>query len=1246
MEGPQTQARVASHVITTTTSHDTALCIVPPRQLWPRIDRLRSLYDDAFGKWPPHINLVYPFVQVASLDHAVVAIASELEARLRTQWYDECNPSVRLDSSGVFPHRKHNTIYRKDGDETRVERLRALRKAVSSALGHQSSGDNEYRPHLTVAQSSDAKDTQHKSRLGKVDLLPTLEWQVDTLHVLVRVQGVQGTVMKSWGTIDLRTGSLSRHDHLMSFYEDSMFVTQPEDTAYKTGYPRKETMPCHTFDEYTKRWTPLSKTPSSRKLMQSKLRVASYNVLAEFDFPPSQERYPVLVNTILSQNALADVLVLQEVTDNFLCYLLANEDVHTLYRYVSHAPPNQDDIEPLPSHLNIVVLSTMAFDWEWVQFPRDHKGSVVARFRDFGRWEDAQSVPLVLASVHLTHGLSDQAVTTRTAEVERLLRHLIQTYKGHPWIVAGDFNTTTSSLTIKEALKAGHISQQSVKEISRFNDLLEQEGLADTWGSPEAGNSSNEFSADTLCAGEDGATYDPLNNMLAFKIRDTGPGDRPQRYDKILLRGEATLKSAGFNRFGFPAEHETTDETSYGSDHWGIRAVLQLSNAATNAAAISTDVSPLVVPVELVRAPEPMQDPQLLKGILESMGAIPAAEEGTRRQAAFDALRQVVTENLIEGISDASEHDRLRSSLIMVPVGSWGLGVSTSSSDIDCLCIGPLSSSTFFALTTQRIKKASAESALELKLLRRVRANSGVMLELEVMGIRMDLQYCAATAVAEQWPAVLKLPANDPIFALPAQTLGKLKALRDLDYLRETIPDLSKFRVAHRAIKTWAQSRGIYSAKFGYLGGIQISILLARVCKLLARDYGQDLSVPDILCSFFSHYASFDWRNKIAFDPFFHTKLNYLRSAREPLAILGFFPPALNTTLAATVPSMNAIARELSKADEFLKEDGMTWDTFLRGCPAVVDKRQRLVGGAADFVRSYKSFVKIELQYWGISLSKGSQFVGWLESRCPLLLVDMSRRLPQLKFRIWPQRFVEQLDVDAGEPEAGNEEDDQGETREYQGFYLIGLEEDSRTTDQDTRLTAGTMQTILQRFEDIIRKDEKYFDAKSQWLSTSVIQGADLGELTLDERSWGNYTAGDEDEDEDQDEEEEAEDSASDTHESGQRPQRQKKGKKGKSTKEPNRVVPIAKSGAKFRTAADVISRLRWDPALDSSDYVVGYEDRFKGAMEKALDAWKGEQTDEEFIPQHRILYFKRKKDGMVVWERRTRKDLLFGSGC
>lgn len=48
--------------------------------------------------------------------------------------------------------------------------------------------------------------------------------------------------------------------------------------------------------------------------------------------------------------------------------------------------------------------------------------------------------------------------------------------------------------------------------------------------------------------------------------------------------------------------------------------------------------------------------------------------------------------------------------------------------------------------------------------------------------------------------------------------------------------------------------------------------------------------------------------------------------------------------------------------------------------------------------------------------------------------------------------------------------------------------------------------------------------------------------------------------------------------------------------------------------------------------------------------AWKGgvaDVTDEEWIPQHRIMYFRKKGDGerRRVWDRATRLDRLFGSG-
>ncbi|PKY09229.1 hypothetical protein P168DRAFT_278731 [Aspergillus campestris IBT 28561] len=83
----------------------------------------------------------------------------------------------------------------------------------------------------------------------------------------------------------------------------------------------------------------------------------------------------------------------------------------------------------------------------------------------------------------------------------------------------------------------------------------------------------------------------------------------------------------------------------------------------------------------------------------------------------------------------------------------------------------------------------------------------------------------------------------------------------------------------------------------------------------------------------------------------------------------------------------------------------------------------------------------------------------------------------------------------------------------------------------------------------------------------------------------------------------------------------------------------------KLRPVSDVINRLIWDENYDNDDYIIGYEDRFEGRLELGLGSWKRETTDEEFIPQHRIIYIKRISDGDVVWDKRRRVDKVFLSG-
>jgi hypothetical protein len=142
-----------------------------------------------------------------------------------------------------------------------------------------------------------------------------------------------------------------------------------------------------------------------------------------------------------------------------------------------------------------------------------------------------------------------------------------------------------------------------------------------------------------------------------------------------------------------------------------------------------------------------------------------------------------------------------------------------------------------------------------------------------------------------------------------------------------------------------------------------------------------------MICTFYHHYSHFDWSSQMVFDPCFHKQPpRYRRSAKEPMVILGPHTPTVNVAHTASLPSVKTLVSELKRADFLLSKAGITWSQFVGGMQnesALADPLR----GAHEFLQSYDSYIKITVQYWGMSLAKGSTLVGWLESRCVLLLV-------------------------------------------------------------------------------------------------------------------------------------------------------------------------------------------------------------------------------------------------------------------
>lgn len=681
-------------------------------------------------------------MELKSLEEALGLIQAQLDLdRLATD-----PSSISLTEADVFTHKNSNTLHLRPsrGSDTDNKIMR-MANAARDAIGRPLNGD--FNPHMTIAQSEDASSDSHKFLQEKVRLLAPVEWESTTLAILVRNKTTSSesledsSEMRLWGFLEFGQPTPRRPNEIQRLHQSA-------DDEQATTSPSPQ--PTYSFSESTQNWTRYRAVQDEQHISSTQLDrliVASYNVLANFEWPPSSERYPGLIKNILSKRAASDILVLQEVADSFLVPLLADPEVRTRYPYSSQGPPNQSEIGPLPSLLNVVVLSKFPFCWSHLRSNRKHKSAAVATFPSLKDCGTHQGRDLVLAACHLSQGLVDGAVNAKKAEFQGLLEHLSTHFENHPWVIAGDFNLSTSVYTLDMARQRQDLSSKSYNYLRNFNPMLAEHGIQDAWLISKilSGESSDPTgkprSLEDLHEGEQGATFDPLSNVLAVKMVGSGLNNRPQRYDRILVNDHLRPRPRRFNMFGTGSNDPINNQLAeVFSDHWGIRCLLEIPTTLNADARALSGAA-----IHICRGSPELGGFEGIKKQLGLRGVLPSNEDGLRRSKAIRLLEQVLQ---CEGSRQPTQgSSRKGPRMLLVPVGSFAMGNWTVSSDVDCLCIGEISSRTFFSLATQRLRKSAFEG---IAILRRVKATSGTMLELDIQGIKFDLQYCSAPSILDE----------------------------------------------------------------------------------------------------------------------------------------------------------------------------------------------------------------------------------------------------------------------------------------------------------------------------------------------------------------------------------------------------------------------------------------------------------------------------------------------------------------
>ncbi|KAF2461867.1 poly(A) polymerase Pap [Lineolata rhizophorae] len=260
-------------------------------------------------------------------------------------------------------------------------------------------------------------------------------------------------------------------------------------------------------------------------------------------------------------------------------------------------------------------------------------------------------------------------------------------------------------------------------------------------------------------------------------------------------------------------------------------------------------------------APQTAKDQELDDALIAELKAQDNFEspEGTAKRAQIlDKLQHIVEEFVrhvgrLKGMSGSVLE---QAGGLVSTFGSYRLGVYGPGSDIDALVAAPkhVSRDDFFDHFPSILEKMSKPG--EIEELTPVRDAHVPIIKLEYSGISIDMIFTrlALSAVTKG----MDLKDKALLRGLDETDLRSINGTRVTDEILTLVPQVKTFRTALRAIKLWAQRRGVYGNVIGFPGGVAWAMLVARICQLYPM-----ASASTIVNKFFHLMRQWPWPRPI-----------------------------------------------------------------------------------------------------------------------------------------------------------------------------------------------------------------------------------------------------------------------------------------------------------------------------------------------------------------------------------------------
>lgn len=156
-----------------------ALAIIPSPEIWDGFQKIRSVHDKAYKRWPPHINLLYPFLPEEDIAGYIPAIMEELAS------ISPFKATFGPDDFGNFCHSKSATIWISPPQKKKLADIEeALVRAVPQCNDLLEFSEDGFVPHLSLAQTN--KTSVEKAQSKFMSAWKECSCVIDSLYVLTR----------------------------------------------------------------------------------------------------------------------------------------------------------------------------------------------------------------------------------------------------------------------------------------------------------------------------------------------------------------------------------------------------------------------------------------------------------------------------------------------------------------------------------------------------------------------------------------------------------------------------------------------------------------------------------------------------------------------------------------------------------------------------------------------------------------------------------------------------------------------------------------------------------------------------------------------------------------------------------------------------------------------------------------------------------------------------------------------------